>query len=136
MKECNETITVLNRRVNPETRLDEWTPTVIRGVSWYSKLAASVTQTGLKTADMSTVRIPVNACTGGRMYLPPALYNAAVDTSGVYTLARGDIIVRGEVTGSITPAQAQASYEDVLTILSVTDNTRRPNAPHRKVVGA
>ena len=134
MKACNETITVLNRRVNPDTRLDEWTPTVIRGVSWH--IVANVTQAGLKAADTATVRIPANADTGGRTYLTPQAYKAAESVSEAYTLARGDVLVRAEITESMTPAQAQAAYEDVVTIISVTDNTRRPRAPHRKVVGA
>lgn len=136
MQQCNETITVLNRRINPDTRLDEWTPTVIRGVSWHSKIVANVTQAGLKAADTATVRIPVDADTGGRSYLTPQAYKAAESTPEAYTLARGDILVRAEITESMTPAQAQAAYEDVVTIISVTDNTRRPRAPHRKVVGA
>lgn len=136
MKACNETITVLNRRVNPDTRLDEWTPTVIRGVSWHSKIAANVTQAGLKAADTATVRIPADADTGGRTYMTPQAYKAVESVSGAYTLARGDILVRAEITESMTPAQAQAAYEDMVTIISVTDNTRRPRAPHRKVVGA
>lgn len=136
MQQCNETITVLNRRINPDTRLDEWIPTVIHGVSWHSKIVANVTQAGLKAADTATVRIPVDADTGGRSYLTPQAYKAAESTSEAYTLARGDILVRAEITESMTPAQAQAAYEDVVTIISVTDNTRRPRAPHRKVVGA
>lgn len=141
MQQCSETITVLNRKFNPATGLDEWNPTVIHGVSWYNKVAATVTTAGLKTADTATVRIPVGADAGGRSYMTPAAYKAAESASGAYTLARGDIVARGDLTEggtiqSITPKQAQEASDDVVTILSVTDNTRRPNAPHRKVVGA
>lgn len=150
MKECNETITVLNRRLNTETGLDEWIPTVIRDVSWHSKVAAAVTQAGLNTATTATVRIPDDADTGGRTYMPPSAYKAAESATGAYTLARGDIIVRGEIempgqdmpmpatagAASVTPAQAKAQFEDCITILSVTDNTRRPHGAHRMVVGA
>lgn len=136
MKECTETITVLNRRLNQATGLDEWQPTVIHGVSWHRRANVSIVQTGLKCADTATVRIPADADTGGRAYLDPAAFKATESPSGAYTLARGDIIVRAELTAALTPAQAQAAYEDCLTIISVTDNTRRPHAPHRKVVGA
>lgn len=136
MKQCSETITVLNRRYNPATGLDEWNPTVIHGVSWHSSIKANITNEGLKAADTATVRIPVDADAGGRSYLTPPAYKAAEDVSGAYTLAHGDLLVRAEISEPVTPAQVQAAYEDAVTILAVTDNTRRPNAPHRKVVGA
>lgn len=136
MYECNETITVLNHKYDPTTGLDEWIPTVIQGVSWFDTIAATVTQSGLKTANTATIRIPVDADTGGRSYVTPAEYKAAGSVLGVYTLARGDIVVKATITERITPAQAKDLYEDTLTIRAVTDSTGRRNAPHRKVVGA
>lgn len=136
MKETTETVTVLNRRTDPTTGLDEWRPTVIRGVSWHSRVNVSITQTGLKSADTATVRIPEDADTGGRVYMTPAEYSAAESPSGAFTLARGDVMVRAEITTPTTPAALQTACEDYITIISVTDNTRRPHAPHRKVVGA
>ena len=138
MQECNETITVLNRRYDPDRGLDTWIPTVLHGVSWFNKIAATVTQDGLKAANTAIVRIPEGADAGERVYLAPPEYKAAESVSGAYTLARGDIIARGDITGgtagSITPAQAKAQSEDVLTIISVTDSTRRRHGAHRKVV--
>lgn len=136
MKQCTETITVLNRKYNTTTGLDDWLPTVIHGVSWHGSVHVTVTQTGLRSADTATVRVPVGADAGGKTYLTPEAYKAAEGASGAFTLAQGDIIVRAEITAPMTPAQAQAAFTDCLTIISVTDNTRRPNAPHWKVVGA
>ena len=136
MQQCNETITVLNRRYNNETGRDEWTPTVISGVSWHSEIKAVVTQSGLKDAKTAIVRIPVGADAGGAGYLDPSAYKTAEGTSGAYTLARGDILVRGVLSGTPTPAEAQSAYEDCVTIIGVTDNTRRTHGAHRKVVGA
>lgn len=140
MKQCTETITVLNRRYNPAIGLDEWTPTVIHGVSWHSRIDAAVIQTGQKAKDAATVRIPVGADTGGRTYMTPTAYKAAESVSEAFTLARGDLIVRGTVTtpttGRLAPANIQQTYEDSFTITSVSDNTRRPHGPHWKVVGA
>ena len=139
MQQATETITVINRKYNAATSYDEWIATVITGASWYGKLAAAVTQAGLKTADTATVRIPVSADTQGRTYKTPAAYKAAVSVSGAWTLARGDLIVRGTVTvaagQSLTPADITKRYDDVYTITGVTDNTRRPREPHWKVVG-
>lgn len=136
MQQCTETITVLNRKYDTSTGRDVWTATAISGVSWHSSINATVTQNGLKSAVTATVRIPVSANASGKSYMTPAEYKAALDTSGAYTLARGDVIVRGTVTGNPTPAEAQAAAEDSITIIGVTDNTRRPHGPHRKVVGA
>lgn len=139
MQQCTETITIINRRYNTSTGLDDWIPTVITGVSWHSKLTAAVTQTGLKAADTLVVRIPTSADTSGRAYMDPAAYKKAESVSGAFTLAHGDLIVRGTVTQTgqtpLTPAQVQAENADCFTIVSVGDNTRRPNAPHWRVSG-
>ena len=137
MQQAAETITVINRKYNPTTGLDDWNPTVITGASWHSKLTASVTSDGLKAANTATVRIPVDADTGGRTYMTPAAYKAAESVSGAFTLAEGDLIVRGTVSGqSLTPAQIQEANDDCYTIIGMTDNTRRPRGAHWKVVGA
>lgn len=136
MHEATETITVVNRKYNNATGLDDWIPTIITGASWYSKLIASVTQTGLKAADTAAVRIPVDADTQGRTYMPPAAYKAAESVSDAFTLAHGDLIVRGEVAAGLTPAEITAAHDDCFTIVSVSDNTRRPHGAHWKVVGA
>ena len=140
MHEAKETITVINRKFNATTGLDDWTPTIIDGASWYSKQVASVTQTGLKTAKTAAVRIPVDADTGGKAYMPPKAYKAATSVSGAYTLAEGDLVVRGSVTTTqgqvLTPATIAETYEDSFTITAVADNTRRPHGQHWKVVGA
>ena len=140
MYQTTETITVLNHRYNSSTGRDEWIPTVISGVSWHSKIAATVTQPGLKTAKTATVRIPTDADTGGKAYATPAAFRSLADTSGAYTLNRGDIVVRGSYTPgpgeSLTPAKIQETAEDCVTITDVIDNTRRPHGAHRRVVGA
>lgn len=140
MHEADETITVINRKFNATTGLDEWNPTVISGVSWHSKLVATVTQTGLKAADTVTVRIPADADTSSKSYMEPLAYKAAADISSAWTLAHGDYIVRGTVTvkqgESLVPADIVAAYDECMTIISTTNNTRRPNGAHWKVVGA
>ena len=136
MRETNETITVFNQRYDTTTGTDVWTPTVIQGVSWFEATRAAVTQAGLKAADTATVRIPTDADTGGKAYLPPKAYKAAESVSGAFTLAPGDLIVRAAVTTpGLTPSQIQAQYDDTITILGVTDSTHRRRAPHWKVTG-
>ena len=137
MQEATETITIINRRYDSTAGYDVWTPTVITGASWHSKLVATVTTNGLKAADTATVRIPVAALANGPTSMTPQAYKAAVSVSGAFTLAHGDLIVRGTVTAGkdpLTPKAVQEAYADCFTIISVGDNTRRPREPHWKVV--
>lgn len=136
MKLCTETITVFNAALNPETGYDVYLPTVIRGVSWYCDIASTVTDTGLKAANRFTIRIPADADFSGKSYAAPAAFTSAADKQRLFTLAQGTLIIHGEEPGSLTQAQLQAKYGEVVTVLGVTDNRRAPRAKHWKVVGA
>ena len=138
MKLCNDTITVFNARVDPDVGGNVWIPTVIAGASWYLTDAATVdaSKGGLVAANKATIRIPVEADTGGKAYVDPVSYAKAEDVSGLWTLKGGDIIVRAALEGTDwTPAELKATYADCVTVLGVTDNRRAPNAKHFKVVG-
>ena len=120
MKLCNDTITVFNARVDPETGGNGWEPTVIAGCSWFATDASTVdaSKGGLVAANKVTVRIPAPA--------------APADLS----LKNGDIIVRGDASGvdGPTPPKLKKLYDaDCATVLGVTDNRRAPNAPHWRV---
>ncbi len=135
MKECNETITVFNTRLDGEKGYDAYIPTIIRGVSWFCEIASNVDSSGLKAANKFIIRIPVDADFSDKAYVPPAAY-AGGDPNTVFTLKQGDVIVHGEETEPLLPAQLQEKYGEIVTILGVTDSSRRPNAKHWKVVGA
>ena len=137
MKLCGDTITVLNRRWNPETANDEYLTTVITGVSWYGHTVTSADNNGLTAADQFIVRIPQDADTNGKTYVDPIAYKNAVDVSGLFTLAQGDTVIKAEIIATpVKPADVQGTYSDCFTVLGVTDNRRAPNAPHWKVVGS
>ena len=136
MKLCNDTITVFNARVDPETGGNVWLPTVITSAGWYLSDAATVdaSKGGLVAANKATIRIPVEADTGGKAYADPVSYASAEDVSGLWTLKGGVIVVKGEVEGSDwTPARLKAAYAECVTVLAVTDNRRAPHAPHWRV---
>lgn len=134
MKQCEETITIFNARLDDVTGYDVYVPTIIRGVSWFCEIASNVDSSGLKAADVFKIRIPVDADFSGKAYVMPAAY-AGGDPSAVFTLGQGDVIVHGEESEMMTPAQLQQKYGEIVTILGVTDNTGRPHAKHWKVVG-
>lgn len=135
MKQCDETITVFNARVDDDKGYDTYIPTVIRGVSWFCEIASTVDSSGLKAANKFIIRVPVDADFSDKAYVPPAAY-AGGDPKSVFTLKQGDIIVHGEETEANSPAKLQEKYGEIVTILGVTDSSRRPNAKHWKVVGA
>ena len=120
MKLCDDVITVFTARVDPELGDDVWTPTVIKGASWYATDASTVdaSKGGLVAANKVTVRIPANV-------FPEGL-----------ELKNGDVIVKGDAsaTANPTPTKLKAAYADCVTVLGVTDNRRAPNAPHWRVV--
>ena len=133
MHQCVETITVFNAWYDEETGYDTYVPTVIRGVSWYCDIASTVDATGLKAANRFTIRIPVDADFSGKCYTEPVAY---ADPVSQFTLNQGDVIIRGEETQPLNPAQLKDKYGEIVTILGVTDSSRRPRAPHWKVVGS
>lgn len=135
MRLCNENITVFNAALDTEAGYDTYIPTVIRGVSWYSTVESTVTDAGLKAANKYVIRIPADADFSGKAYASPADFAAVQDRIGIFTLAQGSLIVHGEESSSLTPAQLQSKYGEVVTILGVTDNTRAPRGKHWKVVG-
>ena len=135
MRLCNETITVFNARFDPVSDYDVYVGTIISGVSWYCDIASAVDGSGLKAADKFTIRVPTDADFGGKQYVDPVQYGTA-NPATAFTLRSGDIIVKGAVNpDDPRPAILHKDYSNVMTVLSVTDNRRAPNAPHWKVVG-
>ena len=135
MKLCDETITVVNAKVDPATRQDVYRATVINGASWHGSIDTTVDD-GLKAANKYTVRIPATADFSGKTYAPPLEYANAENVSNLFTLKSGDIIVHGVVTGdNLKPAELHKHYE-AFTVLGVTEDRRaNTRAPHWKVIG-
>ena len=135
MRLCDETITVVNARVDPATRKDIYNATVINGASWHCSIESKV-DAGLKAANKFTVRIPATADFGDKQYASPLVYADAEDVSNLFTLKNGDIIVHGAVEGgSLKPADLHKRYE-AFTVLGVTEDRRtKTRAPHWKVIG-
>ncbi len=137
MKLCEETVTVFNARVDPETGGRAYRPTVIAGASWYETQAEKAdAQGGLVSADRVIIRIPADADAGGKRWAEPVEYRAAASADGLWTLNGGDVIVKGAVAGDgWTPARLRAEYPGCATVVGVADNRRAPRAPHWRVIG-
>ena len=134
---CNETITVYNALLNPDTGYDEYNRTVISGVSWFCEIASTVDGKGLTAANKFIIRIPDNAMFNGKHYVTPKSYAEGNSPDTVFTFQEGDIIVRG-IADELNPrpADLHTKYDEVVTILGITDNRRGKHGKHWKVVGA
>lgn len=136
MKLCEDTITVFNAKYDRAAGADVYIPTVISGVSWYLHTVTNVDNSGLRAANQFTVRVPVDANFSGKEYVSPSEFASAEDPSGLFTLKAGDLIVHGAVAEEgLRPADLQKRFDEVVTILAVTDNRRAPRGRHWKVVG-
>lgn len=136
MQLCNDTITLYNRRFDPEQDCDAYERTVIRGVHWFNSDATTVDSTGLKAANRVTIRIPMDADFGGKVYLPPKHYADTDNPAAAFTLAAGDLVVLGIGAEGLRPADIHNAYFEAATILQVTDNRRAPRGRHWKVIGS
>lgn len=102
-----ETITVYNKH----NELDEngrkhsvWKRTVLTGCFWALSQNRNLTDTTTKRESNSvTVRVPFNSA-----YVPPADWDALANTGKRFTLASGDIIVRGSVSDKIGDGMSPA----------------------------
>lgn len=136
MQLCNDTITLYNRKFDPNVDCDVYNRTIIHGVHWFNSDATTVDNTGLKAANKVTIRIPIDADFEGKEYMQPKVYASTTNPSVAFTLAAGDIVVLGIGADDMRPAQIHDAYSDAMTILQVTDNRHAPHARHWKVVGA
>lgn len=125
----NADITVFNRRYDAEERTERFYPSRIKGVSFYKRRGTSVQNQELSSADVFTVRIPIDADMDGKTYIEAKAYEALSDEeiAGYWTLQTGALIVKGLVDGDepIPEVDLEQTYSDVIRIVNFTDNTDR-----------
>ena len=101
--------------------------TVLSAVEWENRKAVN----GMKSGALATNTARVFISMGIANYVKPKAWLALVSKTGKWTLAEGDMIVKGTVTDEIHPAvvsppsaaftvsNLKAKYDDVLAITSV-----------------
>ncbi len=77
----NADLTIYAKSIDPLTRTETWTRSVVHGVTWEDRRAANVLRSGNLEADRVAVYIPM--------------------ARGQVSLKLGDVIVRGVVTDTI-----------------------------------
>ena len=137
----NADITVFNKRYDAEERTELFFPSRIKGVSFFKKHGASVQSQGLSSADVITIRIPIDADMDGKTYIEAMTYEALSDDeyAGYWTLQPGDLIVKGLVEDDepISEVDLDQAYSDVVRVVNFTDNTDRASdtSKHWRVGG-
>ncbi len=116
----NTDITIYNKYTDPTTRAEKYQRTVVSDVVWQGAKASSAANGGLLASNSAAIYIPM---VRGTQYVKPIAWQALVTKTGKWTLAEGDVIVKGivtdEITGGTTMTTLKATYDDVLTITSV-----------------
>lgn len=89
----NADVTIYNKFLNPETRLDEYKRTVIKGVFFDEKEGSNRLQSGLESADSVLMLIPFDSLIDDEFISPKEFKGEA----GTFTLRAEDKIVKGEI---------------------------------------
>lgn len=116
MHHANKTVTVYQKRWDGERAVDAYKGIVLDGVSFFSKIATTVSTDGLTAASEATLRIPSAVLPAGLM------------------LKNGDLVCEGALqTNPASRLAIDALCSHVYTIVGIVRNTSG-REPHVKVV--
>ena len=130
----DQTITVYYSVYNAATGFDDYFRAVIRGVSWYSRIKAVASSTGLVYDRLFQVRIP-NSAEADKVYAAPDLLENPEEQ---YTLKAATRIIKGEGPPAPTDGKEWAGLlagrDEAFSVLDYRDN-RRIGLKHLYVEG-
>lgn len=121
----NALITIFNRK--RRGRESVLIPTVIRDASWFYGRSSSVGQYSEGQGSFK-VRIPYGADTSGKTYVEPWEWKDLTDeqASECWTIQMDDIVVRGEMSGTVTDqTDITSATEDCFVVNEFANNTIR-----------
>lgn len=137
-------ITVYNKRLGKDRR-ELYHPTRISAASYSEAIGSRHGDGQTENAVRYKLRIPADADTEGKGYVPEAVYRAADDAQAAsfWTLGHLDLIVRGEpLAASPAPEKAirdaaAATGRQVIVIEEYADDTERgsPGVRHWRIGG-
>lgn len=107
----NSDMTIYRRIRNSSDSADTWERIYVEKVWWFSNANSQITSSGLKSADVLTVRIP--------------------DTSVI--IKKGDYILKGNISVAIKTVKDLADYE--YYCVTAANYNMYGDEPHIKVVG-
>ena len=137
MSVFNEKVTVYNH-YKDAIHNDKWQKTVLDQCMWKKTVTKTVSDGRIQIDD--SVSLTILNQDG---YLPPKQFAKLEDKSEKWTLNPTnnlDIVVLGEIdveiTDDYTITNLRNDFDDVMTIKSVSDNTRRDHLKHWRVNGS
>lgn len=131
----NESLTIYNRKLDPETRQYVYRRTEIPNVHWYTDQKVSIGDNGLISADLYKIRIPAGRQT--ERFVPADKYAALPygEEKRCWTVENGDLFVKGIVRDEITKESDLKNKHYVYgKVLSFSDN-RKGRIPHIRIGG-
>lgn len=122
---CNADVTIYNKAYDRDSGSNKYYRTVLKGVNWQDTTAVQPVESGVVTADISKIYIPFQAETE-KQFRKPRNFLAENEKDGVFTIAPGDIIIKGIVDAEIKTQKdeerLQNSVDDFRVIASVDTN--------------
>lgn len=105
MHHANKTVTVYHKTWDPEKDADVYKGTVLKGVSFFSRISTAVSTDGLTAACEATLRIPEEVAPGD------------------LNLENGDLVCEGALqTEGLRPADLSKLCPYVFTAVGITRN--------------
>ncbi len=134
-----DSITIFNKKYDPDKRDYYFVRTYIVGVNIEKKKAVNVIKSGLENASSATIYIPIeNLESEDKEYILPKKYQrlSIKEIEKYYTLQPGDYIVQGIIEYDIdeknTVTKLKNEVDDVFEIL-IVDNKLKGGLPHWEV---
>lgn len=116
MHYAEKTVTVYHKEWDAEKGVDSYRGTLLKNVSFFSRIATSVSTDGLTAACEATLRIPMGVYPEG------------------LELKNGDLVCEGSLTENpVNRAEIDDLCPNVFTVVGITRNTSGM-VPHVKVV--
>lgn len=129
----NAGITIYNKKYDPAARKDTWHRTVLKGAHFYCGHKVQLLAAGLVNADLYKIRVPIDVQTD-KQYVPQSEFQAAEDVSHLWTIQKGDYVIRGEGSEISGPQELQKLIIDTCKVTAWSDN-RRGGLPHWRIEG-
>lgn len=125
----NSSLTIYNKKYDPESRMDTWHKTYIPKCHWKVDNKVVQDNNGLRNQDMFKIRIPGEY---GASYISAETYKDTEDVSGVWTIQKDDYVIQGKGP-DITKASDLPDRSCKIT--SWSDNRANTTIPHFRIGG-
>lgn len=134
-----DSITIFNKRYDPNKRDDYFVRTYLTGVNVEKKKAVNVIKSGMENASSATIYIPIEDLESeDKEYISPKNYQklSAEEIEKYFTLQPGDYVVIGIIDYKIdeknTATKLKNEFDDVFEIL-IVDDKLKGGLPHWEV---